>query len=445
MNYAIILAAGRGNRMNMDIPKCAVPLLGKPMISYIIDELKDVVDETYVVLGYKEDRFGFINDEVKIAYQKEQLGSADACRCASNNIKDNGFTIIIPGDVPLVDRHLLGSLINKHINNKLDLTILTNIKDNPKGYGRIIRNSNNRIIKITEDIECNEEELKIKEINSGIMCIDNRYLQLLDLIANDNKKGEYYLTDIVNLMKDYNIDSYSTMEDIRLQGVNNLYELNILEEYLRNKINDELIKNGVMLENKSTITISKDSIISKGVIIKQGSYIINSIIKTNVVIGPNSQIINSYIDENTIINQSVISDSKINKGCMIGPFSHIRNNSNIGNNNRIGNFVEIKNSNIDDNTKASHLAYIGDTICGKNVNIGCGVITINYDGKKKSQTIIGDNSFIGCNSNLIAPINIGKHAFVAASTTLTESIGDYDFVISRSNPLIKKGYAKKYE
>lgn len=442
MNYAIILSAGKGERMKRSIPKCAIPILGVPMVQYIIDEVSALVDDTYVVLGHKSEEFNFLRN-VKIAYQDNQIGSADACKSVINNISDKGFTIIIPGDVPLINKNLLTSFINYHLDNNYDLTVLSSIRDNPYGYGRIIKNEN-KLIRITEEIECNEDEKKIKEVNSGIICIKNEFLDFINKIDNKNKKGEYYLTDIVDVMKNYNIASFIGDNNLLL-GVNTPLELNKAEEYIRNKINEDLLNKGVILENKSSITISKDSIIEQGVTIKQGSYIINSKINKCSIIGPNSQIINSYIGESTNINQSVIVDSKINEFCNVGPFSHIRDNSNIGISNRIGNFVEIKNTSTKKNTKASHLAYIGDTQCGENVNFGCGVITVNYNGKEKNKTIIEDNCFIGCNSNLIAPLVILKGSYIAAGTTLTKYLDEYDFAISRSELEIKKGYAKKYE
>ncbi|MFI3252354.1 MAG: bifunctional UDP-N-acetylglucosamine diphosphorylase/glucosamine-1-phosphate N-acetyltransferase GlmU [bacterium] len=435
--YAIILAAGMGSRMCSDVPKCAFKLIDKPMIEYIVDEIENEVDEIICVIGHKGNVIKeILNDRVKYVYQEKQLGTADAVLQALPFLLE-GKSIIIPGDVPLINKNI----INKIFENFNDyLTVVSTIKDNPTGYGRIVRDTS--IIKIVEDKEVNEYERLIKEVNTGVICIDNNLLKKnIVKINNNNNKGEYYLTDIIELSNENEINSYLINDSNILSGVNDLYSLSIVEEYLRDKINKRHMLNGVNIINPKTVTISNDTIIERGVVIHQNCMITGkSIIKENCVVTTNSEIYNSILNENVICKNSVINESIINKNSSIGPFAHIRNNSIIGENNRIGNFVEVKNSITNNNTKSAHLSYLGDSEIGSNVNIGCGSITVNYDGIKKHKTIIGNNVFIGCNSNLIAPIEIDDNSFIAAGTTVTNKVESGDFVIGRVKQTNKKGY-----
>ncbi|MGM9971064.1 MAG: bifunctional UDP-N-acetylglucosamine diphosphorylase/glucosamine-1-phosphate N-acetyltransferase GlmU [Anaeroplasmataceae bacterium] len=443
MNYAIILAAGKGTRMKIDTPKCAVNILGKPMISYLVDSIKkSSFDNIICVLGYKREVFlDILEDGVIKVYQEKQLGTSDAVAKALDKIEGIGYTLIIPGDVPLIDETIIDDIIRYHISNNNDLTIGTLILDNPFGYGRIIR-KNNKIEGIVEENDLEEQDRKIQEVNSGIMCINNDILGNILKIDNKNNKGEYYLTDLVKIIKDdYKVDSYALGNSYKYLGINDLYQLSIVEKELINSINKKHMLNGVIIENN--VIIGSDVIIEANAIIKTGSIIMGkSIIKESSVIGPYSEIYNSTISG--IIYRSVIHDSYVGKNTKVGPYAHIRMNSIINDNNRIGNYVEIKNSTIGSYTNVSHLAYMGDASCGNGVNFGCGAITVNYDGNNKHKTNIGDNVFIGCNCNLIAPINIKENTYIASGTTLTKDLEALDFAIARSKEVIKHNYAHKY-
>ena len=444
MNYAIILAAGKGSRMKSDIPKVIYPFLNKPMINFIIEALENsYIDNIICVVGYKkEEVIKKINKELIYAHQKDINGTGGAIKAALDFINDDGYSIIIPGDMPLVDKEI----IKKLYDNRSDLTICTNILDNPFGYGRILRNKKGNVIKIVEEKEASCKEKKIKEVNSGLYVIRNdllkKYINNIKL-----KNNEYYFTDIVEILsKEININTIKYNDEYRLKGINDLYHLALLEDKIRENIIIKHMLNGVRIINPKTVYIGIDVKIKEGCVIYPNTIISgNSSIGYNCIIGPNSEIIGSIISDEVILRESVVEDSIILKKSQIGPYSHIRMNSIIGIKNKIGNFVEVKKSIIGSYTKASHLTYLGDTLCANNVNFGCGVVTANYDGINKNKTIIGNNAFIGCNSNLIAPIKIGNDCFIAAGSTINKNLNDFDFSIAREKQIIKEGYSSKFQ
>ena len=450
MNNAIILAAGKGTRMKTEFPKCAFPLLKKPMVTYIIEALESIsIDQIICVVGHKKEVLqDILKDRVKYAIQEEQLGTGHAVKCALDFIDDNGYTIILPGDTPLIDKEILDQLIEVHKSNKNDFTIGTIVLDNPFGFGRIVRDSSNSVLRIVEEKDASEEERKIKEINTGLFLVDNFLLKkaLLE-IKNNNAKGEYYLTDIVEILsKEAKIGTFTIKDTYKLNGINDLYTLSLVEKQFREAILKKHMLNGVNIVNPETVTIGNDVTIEAGTTIYQGSLILGKTsIGRNCVVGPNSEIFNSTLKDGSKLLHSVCYDSTLEENSSVGPFSHIRMNTVVGQDNRIGNFVEMKNSVIGPKTNVAHLTYVGDTDCGGGVNFGCGTVTVNYDGKNKYRTTIGDNVFIGCNSNLIAPVNIGSESFIAAGSTITDSIDENDFAIARAKQVTKKGYAKKFE
>ncbi len=450
MNYAVILAAGKGTRMKTDLPKCAFPLLKKPMVEYLVDEIKKTsIDKIICVVGHKKEvLMDILQDKVEYAFQEEQLGTGHAVLCAKKIIGDNpGYTIIMPGDTPLIDEKIINSLIDAHLLNKNDVTIATIKLDNPTSFGRIKRNKENNIIKIVEEKDCSSEEKKIKEVNTGLYLIDNKLLfEALDKIDNKNASKEYYLTDIIEILSKTNkIGSFTIEDTYKIKGINDLYVLSKVENALRKDINKKHMLNGVNLINEDTITIAKDVTIESGTTIYPGCLITGkTTISKNCIIGPNSELHNAVIEQNVVVKQSVIYDSKVSQGASVGPFTHLRMNAIVGENDRIGNFVEIKKSTLGTKTNVAHLTYIGDTTCGSHVNFGCGTVTVNYDGVNKHQTIIGDNVFIGCNTNLIAPVTIGDNAFIAAGSTIYESLNPNSFSIARARQVTKENYPLKY-
>lgn len=449
-SYAIVLAAGKGTRMKTCLPKCAYPLLRKPMIAYIVENLKNtnLVDETIVVVGHKKEVIqSILNHTVSYAVQSEQLGTGHAVKMAKDLVTDlDGNTIILPGDMPLIDETVLKEAIDTHYESKNDLTIVTTFVDDPSGYGRIIRNGDDIIDKIIEENDATTTEKMINEINTGIYIVKNNMLfDALDKVGNDNSKGEYYLTDIVNILKKdkATLGTYILKTSYKAMGVNDLYALSIAEQKLRHNINKSLMRSGVAMINPDTITIGHNVVIEENVTIHPNTYITgNSIIKKNSSIGPNTEIHNSIIGEKVVCKHSLVYNSEIKEESHVGPFAHLRDGAVIGPKNRIGNFVEIKKSSTGNNTKASHLAYIGDAEIGEKVNFGCGAITVNYDGKNKYKTIIGDNVFVGCNANLIAPIEIHDDSFIAAGSTVNKNVPKGTLAIARAYQVNKENYMK---
>ncbi len=452
MHSIIILAAGKGTRMKTKMPKCVFPLLDKPLILYLISTLKEL-DNCYkplCVVGYQKEALQeVLKDEVNYVFQEEQLGTADAVLKCEKEVQDADFSLIINGDTPLLTSEYLNALIDKHLKEKNDLTLLTTYLVNPQGYGRIIKDNKFKIKKIAEEKDLSKKEFGINEVNLGVYVINNdKLFDALKRINNLNNSHEYYLTDIVKLFYEqkYKISCLNVEDNFHLHGINDLITLSEIENKLKEEINNKALKNGVYLINKDSIILGTDVKIDEGSIIYPNTLILGKCqIGKNCVIGPNCEINDSIIEDNVKIKHSLINNSYIKKGATIGPFAHLRMNAIIGENDRIGNFVEIKKSLIGKATNVAHLTYIGDTTCGDNVNFGCGVITVNYDGINKHHTTIGNNVFIGCNSNLIAPLNIGDNVFIAAGSTITTSLEKNDFSIARAFQVTKKNYSPKYK
>ena len=447
--FGLILAAGKGTRMHSEIPKCAYPLLKKPMIEYIVDKLeRTMIDEIVVVVGFKKEAImDILKDRVKYAEQTEMLGTGHAALAAEAVLgKEEGTTLIQPGDMPLMSIKLTNKILTAHRNMGNDLTVVSMDFKNPKSYGRIIRNKYNMITAIIEDKDCSNEQKQIHEVNSGVYVIDNQILfDVLKKIKKNESKGEYYLTDIVALMhKECKVGVFNVYDEWLTMGVNDLYSASVAERYLRDEINKSHMLDGVQMISPNTITIGHNVVIEPGVSILANTTITgNSIIRSGAIIGPNTEIHNSEISQNAEVKHSLVYDSFVGESSTVGPFAHLRNHADIGAFNRIGNFVEVKNSKTGEHTKASHLSYIGDAAVGSRVNFGCGSITVNYDGVNKYQTIIGDDVFIGCNVNMIAPITIDDKVFIAAGSTVNKDIPTGSLAIGRTKQINKEKYYDK--
>lgn len=449
--YAIVLAAGKGTRMRTERPKCAYPILKKPMIEYIVEhiELSDI-DETVCVVGHKKEYIEeVLNDRVQYAVQEEQLGTGHAVLMAEDLLKGKeGNTIIMLGDMPLVDKDVINNVLEMHGRSGNDITVLTTSFDNPYGYGRIVRDKDNHVERIVEQNDCTPEQKMIKEVNTGIYVVNNLYLyDAIKKISLNPRKKEYYLTDIIAIMREdgKKVGAFELWDSYKVMGVNDLYSISIAEKYLRESINKKHMLNGVSIINPETVTIGHNVSIEGGAVIYPNTYITgNTIIKKGSKIGPNTEVHSSLVDEHVRIKHSLVFDSEIKRDSVIGPFAHLRNGAIIGEDNRIGNFVEVKKSTTGKGTKAAHLAYIGDATTGKNVNFGCGSITVNYDGINKNQTIIGDDVFIGCNTNLVAPVTVGDRVFIAAGSTVTRDVPSGALAIARNKQINKEDYAKNF-
>jgi bifunctional UDP-N-acetylglucosamine pyrophosphorylase / glucosamine-1-phosphate N-acetyltransferase len=451
-NNAIILAAGKGTRMKSNLYKVLHPVMGKPMVNHVIENLNAAnVSRKVMVVGHgAEVVTQVVGKQAEFVLQSEQLGTGHAVMVTESLLKDeDGTTIVICGDTPLISPQTINALLNFHNDQNSMATVLTTVLDDATGYGRIIRDDNGSLAKIVEHKDASAEEKQVNEINTGTYCFDNKQLfAALKEINNVNAQGEYYLTDVIEVLKGKSLPvlAFVTEDHEETLGINDRVSLAKANQIMKRRINEQLMRDGVTLIDPESTYISSDTIIGMDTVIYPGTIMYGrNVIGNNCIIGPNSELRNVQVGDRVEIKHSVITDSIIGNNTGVGPFAHLRNKAHIGDDVRIGNFVEIKNSVFGDTSKAAHLSYIGDAQVGENVNFGCGSITVNYNGKEKSQTIIGDNTFVGCNSNLIAPVTIGNDAYVAAGSTITDNIPDDAFGIARARQVTKEIYAQKYK
>src|SRR5690606_16844512 len=447
---SIVLAAGQGKRMKSKQYKVLHSVGGKPMVGHVIDTVKQVNSEKIVVIvGHgAEQVMAYIGDQAQYAKQEQQLGTGHAVQQAEALLgKEEGTTIVICGDTPLVKASTIEQMLQLHQQSGAAATILTASFDDPTGYGRIIRNADGCIERIVEQKDCTAEEAAVKEINTGTYCFDNKKLfEALSKITNNNAQGEYYLTDVISIFKNAGeiVQGYCTADLAEAIGVNDRVALAEAERLMRERINRQHLVNGVTIIDpastyiESGVEIGADTVIYPGVVLK-GSTVIGE----DCVIGAQSDITSSIIASGVSIKHSVLDKAEVGDGSSIGPFAYLRPGSKVGKNCKVGDFVELKNAQLDDGSKVSHLSYVGDAVVGKEVNIGCGAITVNYDGINKFKTEIGDHAFIGSNVNLIAPVKVGEGAYVVAGSTITKDVPAGDLAIARQRQENKPAYADK--
>ncbi|AUZ24833.1 bifunctional UDP-N-acetylglucosamine diphosphorylase/glucosamine-1-phosphate N-acetyltransferase GlmU [Bacillus subtilis] len=447
--FAVVLAAGQGTRMKSKLYKVLHPVCGKPMVEHVVDEaLKLSLSKLVTIVGHgAEDVKKQLGDKSEYALQAEQLGTAHAVKQAQPFLAaEKGVTIVICGDTPLLTAETMEQMLKEHTQREAKVTILTAVAEDPTGYGRIIRGENGAVQKIVEHKDASEEERLVTEINTGTYCFDNEALfRAIDQVSNDNAQGEYYLPDVIEILKNEGetVAAYQTGNFQETLGVNDRVALSQAEQFMKERINKRHMQNGVTLIDPMNTYISPDAVIGSDTVIYPGTVIKGEVqIGEDTIIGPHTEIMNSSIGSRTVIKQSVVNHSKVGNDVNIGPFAHIRPDSVIGNEVKIGNFVEIKKTQFGDRSKASHLSYVGDAEVGTDVNLGCGSITVNYDGKNKYLTKIEDGAFIGCNSNLVAPVTVGEGAYIAAGSTVTEDVPGKALAIARARQVNKDDYVK---
>ncbi|WP_105616712.1 bifunctional UDP-N-acetylglucosamine diphosphorylase/glucosamine-1-phosphate N-acetyltransferase GlmU [Vallitalea okinawensis] len=435
----VILAAGFGTRMKSNVPKVIHKILDKPLVEHVITAAKDAGStETCIIVGHKSEEVknAIASDNVEYRLQKEVLGTGHAVMMAEDFIDDESLVLILFGDTPLITSETIKKMIDFHVKEENSVTVLSTDVDDPTGYGRIIRNEAGRFIKSVEHKDANNDELKVNEINSGMYCFDGAELKYaLKNLTNHNAQGEYYLPDTLEILMGIGkkVEAVKTANYKEILGINNRHQLHIATEIMRERINISLMLEGVTIISSETTFISPDASIGKDTIIYPGTIIEGPCkIGENCDIGPNARIIMSCIGDDVKVENSTILDSSIGNNTTVGPYAYIRPNCEIGSHVKIGDFVEVKNATIKDHTKASHLTYIGDADVGSGVNFGCGTVVVNYDGENKHRTVIEDHAFIGCNTNLVSPVNVKERAYTAAGSTITKDVPEESLAIARA-------------
>ncbi|MDW8545799.1 bifunctional UDP-N-acetylglucosamine diphosphorylase/glucosamine-1-phosphate N-acetyltransferase GlmU [Staphylococcus pseudoxylosus] len=448
--HAIVLAAGKGTRMKSKKYKVLHDVAGKSMIEHVVDNVKQSgVEQLVTIVGHGAQNVKeTLGDASLYSFQEEQLGTAHAVKMASEHLKDEqGTTLVVCGDTPLITAATLKSMIEHHENAKAQATVLSATAENPYGYGRILRDSAQRLTKIVEQKDASETERQINEISSGIFAFDNQVLfEKLELVRNENAQKEYYLPDVLSLILDDkgNVEIYHTDDFEEIMGVNDRVMLSEAEKVFKKRTNEQHMRNGVTIVDPATTYIGADVIIGEDTVIEPGVKLAgNTVIGEETIVGQYTEITNSKIGSNVTIKQSVINEAIVGNHANIGPFAQLRPGADLGEKVKVGNFVEVKKSVVKTGAKLPHLSYIGDAEIGERTNVGCGSITVNYDGINKFKTIIGNDSFIGCNTNLVAPITLGDRSFIAAGSTITDNVPQDSLALARARQTTKEGYLKK--
>lgn len=448
--YVVVLAAGKGTRMKSKLYKVLHKVCGKTMVEHVVDAAQGVNPaEIVTIVGTGAgDVEKVLADKSKFAFQEKQLGTGDAVMTAREELGDkDGATLVVTGDTPLFTTDTFNELFKYHAEKGNAATVLTAEAPNPFGYGRIIRDDQGNVLRIVEQKDGKPEELKVKEINTGVFCFDNKKLfEALKHVNNDNAQGEYYLTDVLEILRNSGerVGAYKMPDFSESLGVNDRIALAQATKTMQRRINEQHMRDGVSFIDPDTayidadVKIGNDTVIEGNVVIKG-----NTEIGSDCYITSGSRIVDSKIGNNVTVISSTVEEAEMDDNTDIGPNSHLRPKAIIRKGAHIGNFVEIKKAEIGENTKVGHLTYVGDATLGKDINIGCGTIFSNYDGVKKFHTNVGDHAFIGAGSTLIAPINVADHAFIAADTTVTKDVNKYDMAIGRGRQVNKPDYWHK--
>jgi len=434
---AVILAAGKGTRMYSNTPKVLHTLAGKPMVKHVIDTCNGLgAQNIHLVYGHGGDQMKatLAEESVNWALQAEQLGTGHAVDQASAHFADDEKVLVLYGDVPLISPETIENLLDAQPNG--GIALLTVVLDDPMGYGRIIRR-NGPVVAIVEQKDATDEQKLIKEINTGVMVATGGDLKRwLSGLSNDNAQGEYYLTDVIAAAHDEGraVEAVHPVSPIEVEGVNDRSQLARLERAYQAEQADKLLKQGVMLRDPSRFDLRGELQCGMDVEIDTNVIIEGSVsIGDNVIIGTGCVLKDCEIDDNTVIRPySVIEGATVGEDCTVGPFTRLRPGADMRNDSHVGNFVEVKNTRLGEGSKANHLTYLGDAEIGQRVNVGAGAITCNYDGANKFKTIIGDDVFVGSDSQLIAPVTIGNGATVGAGSTVTRDVSENELVISRA-------------
>jgi len=446
----ILMAAGKGKRMKSNLPKVLHNLAGKPILNYVFDTVDQLeVKRKILIVGYKSNKIReLIGDKIEYVEQKEQLGTAHAVLQTKKLLSDfKGDVLILSGDVPFLTVKTLKKLLKYHQNNNFCCTLISTILKSPEGYGRIIRDKKGEIKGIIEEVDLSADRKKITEVNGGIYCFNkDKLFRALEEVTPDNKQGEYYLTDTVEILlkEGLTVGNIIVKDYSEILGINSRLDLTDASRKVYQKTLQDLMLQGVTIVDPNStfierrVKIGQDTIIYPFTIIEKDTKI-----ESSCLIGPYSHLIDANIGKGVRVWSSIIESSTVKEGANIGPYAHLRPETVVEKGAKIGNFVELKKTVMGEGSKASHLTYLGDATIGKKVNIGAGTITCNYDGEKKHKTVIEDGVFIGSNNSLVAPVKLGKDSYTGAGSTITEDVPAGNLAIARSRQKNISGWRKK--
>lgn len=444
---SVILAAGKGTRMKSKLPKVLHKVAGKAMVERVLETASSVgTERNVVIVGFGGEVVrDYLGDQVEYVVQEEQNGTGHAMKQAFPALGSfDGTILLLCGDTPLVTKESLEALIANHEKNGAAATVLTAHMEDPTGYGRIIRDESGKVVRIVEQKDGKPEELAVQEINTGMYAFDSQKLwPCLDQLSDDNAQGELYITDVVGILVNQGdrVGAYMMKHNEESLGVNSRLQLAEAEAILKNRKNRELMEAGVtIIDPTSTyvapeVTVGADTILYPGTILEG-----HTVVGQQCEIGPHTRLTNVQVGDGNVIHFTYGHDCQIGDNTDIGPYVHLRPNTIIGNDVHIGNFVEVKNSKVGQGTKFPHLSYIGDSDVGAGVNIGCGTITVNFNGSTKNRTVIGDHAFIGCNSNLVAPVEVGEYGYVGAGSTITKDVPAKALAVGRARQMVKENW-----
>jgi bifunctional UDP-N-acetylglucosamine pyrophosphorylase/glucosamine-1-phosphate N-acetyltransferase len=450
-NLAIlILAAGKGKRMKSSLPKVLHPILGEPMIYYVLEACSPLPAERWiVVLGHKaEEVKRYIPNWVEVVYQEKPLGTGDAVKSAEKALSDfHGSVMVICGDTPLITSETLLSFWEKHKSNDSLCTFLVAGMSSPEGYGRIIRDEKGRVERIVEESDATEEEKKIREVNAGFYIFEKNFLfDSLKKLKPTNAQNEYYLTDILHLAFEEGIEvsTFKIDKEEEILGVNSRIELAEAAGILKRRINEGWMREGVSILDPNLTYIGPKVVIGKNTVILPMTTILGkTVVGKECKIGPCTDLFNVEVGDSTSISYTVAEECRVGGKAQVGPFVRLREGTEVSEGAKVGTFVEVKKSFIGKGSKVPHLSYIGDAVIGENVNVGAGSITCNYDGVKKHRTVIEDEAFIGSDTMLVAPVKIGRGAFTGAGSAITQDVPPHSLAVERSEQRTVKDWAKK--
>lgn len=446
---SIILAAGKGTRMKSALPKVLHKVAGKSMVQHVIDAAKEAgARRNVIVVGFGQELVKeAVGEQAEIVVQAEQLGTGHAVLQAKELLEnEHGTVMVLCGDTPLLTGALLKKLCAEHEQRGAKATVLTAIMPDATGYGRIIRDNSGAVAKIVEHKDATEEERKVREVNSGIYCFDKDALfSALAEVGCDNAQGEYYLPDVLEIIGSRGEKIWAVAADDygETLGINSRVQLSEAEKLLRKRKNIELMESGVTLIDPDSTFVDAQVTVGRDTIIYPFTFLEGKTsVGENCVLGPSSRFCDVKIGDAVTAQFVYAHECEVGNGVTMGPYVHLRPDTKLSDKVKIGNFVEVKNSNIGEGSKLPHLSYIGDCDMGGGVNMGCGTITVNYDGQKKHRTVIGDDAFIGCNANLVAPVKIGDGAYVGAGSTITKDVNEGELAVERTKQKNIEGWVE---